>query len=588
MVPLKKLVKKSVSHGQTIMNREQRSIGMATIEMMILVLITKILGLVKMGLLAGKFGAGRNLDIFYIANTIPELIFNIIAVGSVNAAFVPAFTRCMSDDDKPTAIKLFQKAIHFSLIAFVVLAGVMFVFAPSVIDLSLKVSIGGASSAFSVPEQELAITMMRVMLVSPILLGISSIIGAYLMVKQRYFVTRLAPLLYNVGTIVGIVVFVPLSGDSVVGLAYGIVLASVLHLASQLPTLMNLVDFSKVKDVVVPKKYIDTIRRLALPRMLAVATSQIGLVARNVIALNLIEGSLTSYQFARNIFAIAVDLFGVTTAEAVFPRLSRLGVEGNKKELAKLFGKGMQQVLFLTIPVTVILLVLRLPVVRLVFGLLGSGFTWQDTVMTSWSLSFLSILVVVQALISLLLRGFYALEDTKTPLVVSGIALVLNFVFSIWFVTFFSNFHTYTVLQPYGALGFDTLIEYFKTPGGSPVAVGGLAFAGFIAWTLEAVVLMVMLNRKIRFLGKVAFLAIAKKATTGLIMAIGLYSSFRLFDRFLDTQKTIQLFVVLVLSTLIGVSLYLASEYVLDDDELGTVKTIFARVTSKLSFLSRP
>lgn len=568
MAPLKNALKKSVSFAENLLNREQTSIGWATIEMMILLLLTKILGLAKMGIMAGRFGAGRELDIFYIANTIPELIFNIIAVGSINAALIPVYAKCIANEGESSGLALFQKVINIAIIAFVAISGLMFIFAPSMIDLSLKVNVGGVSSVFSEYDRAAAASMMRIMLISPILLGVSSIISAYLLVKRRYFVTRIAPLLYNIGVIIGILVFVPLTGGSILGLAFGIVLASILHLVAQIPTLTHVVDFSRVQQVILPKKYLKDIGSLAAPRLLTVASSQIGVVIRNVIALNLVPGSLTAYQFARVIFSIAVDLFGSTTAEAVFPTLSKLGAEGRRAEFSKMFRKALQQILFLTIPVSVLVFILRVPIVRFIFGLMGSGFDWQDTVMTSWTLFFLGFLVIVQAMTSLLLRGFYSLEDTITPLIVTTIALILNIPASIYLVKFFSNFNTYSIFQPYADLGWDTIKTYFTTAGGSPVAVGGLAAAGVLVWTLETTTLSILLNRKLRFLNRQTFWAVSKKAISGVIMGIGLYSSFRLFDRFLDTNRVFPLFIVMAVASVVGISLYMLSEYVFNDSDI--------------------
>lgn len=581
MAPLKKLLKNSINGDDSILHREQKSIGWATVEMIVLVFITKILALLKMGLIAGHFGAGRELDLFYMANTIPELIFNVIAVGSINAALIPTFSQCLNKEGERVAARFFQQILVWAIGAFTVVAAVMFIFAPQLIELSYSANIGGVTTAFTPEETTLAVNMMRIMLVSPIFLGVSSVISAYLLLRQRFFMTRLAPLVYNIGTIIGVVGFVPLFNNSVKGLAYGIVFASALHLLVQIPTLVRVVKFEGLRKIQVPKLYLKRMGKLALPRMLTVAAGQIGGVIRNVFAFNLTPGSLSALQFGRNLYPIAVDVFGTTTAEAIYPKLSSLGAEGKKKELAALVKKGLQQLLFLTLPITVMMLVLRLPIVRFAYGLMGPGFGWEDSVMTSWVLFFLVFLIVSESLDAVVVRGFYALSDTITPFLVSLIYLVLNLVLGYFLVVFFSNFNTYSLIQPYGALGLKTLLGYFTTPGGSAVAIGGLAFASAIARGIEATVLTGILNKRVKFLDREALVSIGKKIFSSVVMGMALYSSFRLFDTILDTSRVLQLFVVLVCSLLIGTSVYLVAEYLVDDADVWVVKTLFSKFVQK-------
>jgi len=587
MSPLKYIYKKTIGTGDSILHREQKSIGWATFEMVILVFVTKILAILKMGMIAGKFGAGRELDIFYIANTIPELIFNIIAVGSINAALIPTFSQCLNKEGQAMTIRLFQKVLIWSLIIFTIAAFVMFLFTPQLIALSTKFEIGGVATVFTPDESMLATQMMRTMLLSPILLGVSSVISAYLLLQRRYFVTRLAPLLYNIGTIFGVVVMVPIMNGSVQGLAYGMVIASVMHLLIQLPTLLKVIRSEGLKRVEVSKEYFKQIGKLALPRALTVAAGQVSAVFRNVLAFNLTPGSLSALQFGRNLYPIAVDVFGTTTAEAIYPKLSSLGAQGKREALAALLKKGFQQLLFLTLPVMVLMLVLRLPIVRFAYGLMGPGFKWEDSIMTSWVLFFLAFLIVSESVEAVVVRGFYALSDTATPFVVSIIYMILNLVLGYFLVIFFSNFNTYSLVQPYGALGIKTLIGYFSTPGGSAVAIGGLALGSAIARGVEALALTILLNKKVRFLNKLQLLSIGKKVFSSVVMGMALYSSFRLFDSLLDTTRVVQLLVVLSLSTVVGVSAYLVAEYLVDDSDVLVVRTIFGRFVGQRFGLRR-
>lgn len=581
MTPLKNLLKNSINGENSILHREQRSIGWATFEMIILVFATKVLALFKMALIAGRFGASRELDLFYIANTIPELIFNVIAVGSINAALIPTFAQCLKKEGAQVAARFFRSIMIWAVAAFTIAALIMFFFAPQLVELYYHFDIGGAAASFTESETMLAAKMMRIMLVSPIFLGVSSVISAYLLLNKRFLMTRMAPLVYNVGTIIGVLVFVPLLDGSVKGLSYGIVFSSVLHLIIQVPTLLKVARFENIKEVSIPKGYFKRIGKLALPRILTVAAGQIGGVIRSAFAFNLTPGSLSAFQFARTLYPIAVDVFGTTTAEAIYPKLSALGAEGKREALALLLKKGFQQLLFLTLPVTVIMLVLRLPIVRFAYGLMGPAFKWEDSVMTSWVLLFLVFLIVSESIAAVVVRGFYALSDTVTPFIVSLIYLVLNLVLAYFLVIFFSNFNTYSLLQPYAALGAKTLASFLTSPGGSAVAIGGLALASAIARGIEVIVLTGILNKRVKFIDRGAVKAIAKKLFSSIVMGMALYSSFRLFDTVLDTAYVAQLFLVLACSTLIGVSVYLVAEYIVDDRDVFVVKALFSKFVSQ-------
>lgn len=575
------MIKKIVFWLDNLINREQNSIGAAAIEMMVITVLTKALGVFKMALITGKFGASRPLDIFYAANTIPEVIFDIIAIGSINAAFIPVFTKALSREKNEGLTKLLQSIVNWTFVAFVIFSTVVFIFAPLIVRLALKVNIGGVQTDFSQDDIFMTVLMMRLMLVSPILLGLSSVFSAYLMVRRRFFITRVAPFLYNIGTIFGVLIFVPLSNGEITGLAFGVILSSFLHLFSQLPTLDRLRFNFNLKVFSLAKEYIRDIINLAIPRSFSVAIAEINILIRNVIAFNLVEGSLAAYNLARNVFLMAADVFGFTVAQAFFPQLSKLYAEKNCSGATSLFRHGIDRIVLLTLPVSIILLVLRVPIVRITYGIIGHAFTWDDTVMTSWSLLFWSPLVMVEAIMAMLLRGFYSIEDTKTPFYVSFFSFIVNIPLTVFFVTFFSNFKTFSLVQPYGELGAGKIVEFLTKPGGSPVAIGGLGVATLAIDIVETSILFFLLNRKIRFVDKKFLWSILKKLISGVFMGLSLYGSFRFFEIILDTQRVLHLVLVLVGSLVIGASVFVSSEYIFDDESVDAfikaIKSFFGR-----------
>ena len=561
--------------------REQKSIGGAALEMILLTLLVKIFGTVKMSMISGRFGASRAVDIFYAANTIPEVLFNIIAMGSVSAALVPVFTKVIVKEGEKSGISLLQAVLNYTVLLFSFFSLVLFIFAPQIVKLALKINVGGVEKSFSEDDIFMTGLMMRLMLISPIFLGVSAVVGAYLVVNRRFFITRVAPLLYNVGTIIGILIFVPLAKGSVIGLAFGVILSAFLHLISNIPVLVSLGFKFNLKAFSIKKEYAKDIFRLAIPRTISTAIGEIGGAIKNVIAFNLVEGSLAALNFAKVLFSMAVDVLGFTVVQAFFPQLSRLFFGKGSKEGIEFFKYGINQVILLTLPVSVVLLVLRVPVVRMIYGLIGKGFTWEDTIMTSWALLFWSILVVVDTLIAFVLRGFYALEDTKTPLYVSIISLCISVPLVILFVNFFSNLNTFTLFQPYFEIGSKKLLSYFYKPAGSPVAIGGIGFATLITDFIELFILTILFNRKTKFIDKNPFLLVLKKLISSVLMGVSVYGCFRLLEEILNTQRVFHLVIVLVSASIVGFSVFIAAEYLLGDRSIVTFYKAFKMFTEK-------
>jgi len=217
-------------------------------------------------------------------------------------------------------------------------------------------------------EIDTVVDMMRILLIPQIILGASAFISSGLNIYQRFIVPQLAPLFYNVGRILGVVIIVPLMDYSIWGLVWGTLLGSLLHLAIQVPLWRRLdISFKPFYIDRKDKNFLQALR-LGFPRILGLSVEEVARIADSLISFGLTAGSLTAYQYAVRLTAIPLNLFGTSYAIASFPSLSKLWANGAKEEFELLVKKIINQVLFLAIPVSGIFLVLRVPIVRLVYG----------------------------------------------------------------------------------------------------------------------------------------------------------------------------------------------------------------------------
>jgi len=399
-----------------ILNGESKTITSAAVIIAAAHLASRVLGLVRDRILAGEFGAGESLDIYYAAFRIPDLVFNLIVMGALSAGFIPIFTKYLSKIKRnEKAWTLANNVLSVGLLIMVIVSLILMIFAPQIVPL--------ITPGFNPEQMAKTIDLTRLMFLSPLLLGISSLFGGILQSFRRFFVYSLAPILYNVGIIIGALFFVDIWGLR--GLAYGVILGALMHLLVQVPTCIHLgFKFKFVFDLT--SQGLRKIGKMMIPRTLGLAIAQINLVVITIIASTLEQGSITVFNFANNLQFFAVGFFGISFAVAAFPTLSELAGKKKNERFIKTFSSTTREILFFIIPMTVIFLTLRAQIVRAV---LGSGrFDWHDTILTFQTLGFFSLSLFAQALIPLLARSFFAFHNTVTPFVMGLISALLNVV----------------------------------------------------------------------------------------------------------------------------------------------------------------
>lgn len=378
---------------------------------------SRILGLFRDRILAGQFGAGDTLDAYYAAFRIPDLIYNLMIVGALSAAFIPVFTELITENREDDAWKLSSGLLSLLLLAVGTLSIFLAIFAPTLMKL--------ITPGFSGEKMEMTVMLTRIMFLSPILLGISGIFGGMLVSFKKFLIFSLAPIFYNVGIIIGAVFFVKWLGP--IGLAWGVVLGAALHMLIQYPSVrVSGFHFYPICMDVFKNPEVRKVLRLMVPRTLTVAVTQINLTIIPIFASTLAAGSLAVFSFANNIQSAPLGLFGVSFSIAVFPALSAYAALKKKEDFISAFSRTFRQILFFVIPLSVFIIVLRAQTVRV---LLGSGkFDWNDTISTFQILAILTASLFAQSLLPLLTRAFYALQNTKTPLYIALISEILNII----------------------------------------------------------------------------------------------------------------------------------------------------------------
>ena len=400
-----------------LLDAKAKTITSAAIILGAASLVSRILGILRDRVLAGEFGAGAELDMYYAAFRIPDLVFNLLVLGALSAGFIPVFTDYMSNKKK--SWELVNVVLNVMFVGLILITVLLLVLAPWLIKL--------ITPGFNEQQIEFTVALTRIMFISPILLGISGIFGSVLQSFNRFFVYSLAPILYNIGIIIGALFFVPALG--IFGLAWGVVFGALMHLLIQLPTVISLGYRYQWKFNLTDKGLLK-ILKMMVPRTLGLITSQINLLIVTVVGSTLAAGSIAIFNLASNIQSFPLGLFGISFAIAAFPTLSQLA--GQRKQFIETLSLAMRQILFLIIPASVLLIILRAQVVRVI---LGSGrFDWEDTVLTLEALSLFAISLFAQSLILILARAFYARQDSKTPFYTGLVSAFANIILMVMLV----------------------------------------------------------------------------------------------------------------------------------------------------------
>ncbi|MBI4132002.1 MAG: murein biosynthesis integral membrane protein MurJ [Candidatus Sungbacteria bacterium] len=383
--------------------------------------LSKLLGMFRDRLLAGRFGAGDTLDSYYAAFQIPDILFTVFLVGAASAAVLPVFVAYEREGAESS-----EKFVSNLLTVFSVFASLAIVAA--IIGAPWLVRL--VAPGFGAEKLRLAIELTRLLLVNTLFLGIAGILSSVLQARHRFFVFALPPIVYNLGIVGGILFFVPFFGP--IGLAYGVLAGGVMQILIAVPALVDM-RFGIRPRFQLDEPGLRQVTRTALPRVLAIVMNQVVLVVLAAIASFFAAGSVSVFRLAANLLYVPVGLFGVSYALAIFPKISQAAVRGEYKRFAHQLQMGVRNILFWVLPAAVLFVVLRAHIVRVVLG--AGAFDWEDTRLVAAVLAVLALAVVSESILPLILRAFYALGRTREPLFwdflgsLTAVGLSLGFAF---------------------------------------------------------------------------------------------------------------------------------------------------------------
>lgn len=540
--------------NKNFLNSQTKSISSASLILAVSYLVSAVLGVLRDRLLAGTFGAGSSLDVYYAAFTVPDFVALILIFGAISAAVIPIFSSYLIKD-KEEAWRYVSKLFNVFLGSLIIVCAILIIFTPAIISLT--------APGFSGAKKDLAVMLMRVMFLSPIILGASNMISGILQVFNRFLVTAMAPLLYNLGIIIGIIFFVPHFG--LIGLAYGVVFGGILHLSIQVPAFFHSgfrykPDFN-VKDPGVAKTI-----KMMVPRSLGLGAGQLNTIAITAIASTLVAGSVAVFNLANNLSLILVNAIAVSVSTASFPAMSMAFLKEEKGEFLQKFSNIFRQILFLTIPIGFLILFLRAQIVRVFYGV--GKFGWEDTRLTTACLAILAFNLIAPQLILFLSKTFYAAHDTKIPAVISGATVVLNIVLSLLFVWLIKISPAFTLF----------LQNLLRLQGVDNIGVVGLALAYSITGLLQCLLLLFMFYKKFpKLKTKEITDSLYKILIASAIMTVVTLGVRQILGNIVSLQTFWGIFFQLVASGCIGVATYAVSTHFLKSPEIKTISDSFLK-----------
>ena len=480
---------------------EVRGLHVAVYILAFSALLSSLLALVRDRLLAHAFGASATLDVYYAAFRIPDLIF--VATGALVSVYIliPELAKRAPESQRKYIDTVL---VGFSILA-VAISAIAFIAAPFFLTLLFPqlMSSGGE-----------LVLLTRIMLLQPIFLGLSNILAAITQVRSRYALYSLSPLLYNLGIIIGVLLLYPLWG--IAGLAVGVVLGAFMHFAIQIPTSYSDGFFHSVPHLSEPKVLLETVF-ISIPRALALSMNQISFLGLTALAALLTSGSIAVFMFAYNLQAVPLAIIGASFSVAAFPTLAAAISRGERDAFVSHIATAARHIFFWSLPATVLIIILRAHVVRVVLG--SGAFDWTDTRLTAAAFALFSVSLVFQSLTLLLVRGYYAAGRTFMPFFVACGSAVGTIALGALLIGFFKNEWLAGLSQE--------ILRVAGVPGSTVLA---LTFAYSLVVVVSTVILLVHFERRfsgffrrvIRSWGESALAALAGGVVTYMVLvAIG-------------------------------------------------------------------
>jgi len=507
-------------------------------------ILSQVFALVRDRLLAATFGAGAELDMYYAAFRLPDILFVLLAAFFSVSILVPLVV------DKQDNIKELRRYFN-SIFTFVFLLSiVLFVALWFATPYFLKIIV---PDIYAVNAKEI-IDITRILLFQPIILALSGFFGSFAQAQKKFLVYAMSPVMYNLGIILGIIILYPAYG--IVGLALGVVLGAILHLGILVPFTARfyIPRFSKI--------YFSDIKKMiahSIPRTFAMLSNQILLVCITFFAGLLAAGSISIFNLAYNLQSVPLAIIGVSYSLAAFPSLALFFKEKRTDEFYELLSRAMRHVFFWSLPVVACFIVLRAQIVRVILG--SGNFDWNETILVAAALALFTLSLVAQSASQVLIRAFYAMGKTMYPFICTCVSFVLTL--ACMSMLFIPN------------LVSSDAVLYFETLFKVDVVVSSFVLLLPIAFTIGQWVLFIMLLLGIGQLRKIFskqfFLSITQSFAGAGVIALVSYISLQLLSGIFDLNTFIGITLQGGISGAVGVLCGLGFLIMIGNNEVSTV-----------------
>lgn len=560
-VRISNMVKTIFDKGKKLLMSPQTSVLSAATVIMVMLIAARVLGVVNKFVLAHYFELDQ-VSLFWAAFRLPDLIFEVFFFSTFSSAFIPVFTKALKRGEKD-AWDIAGRVVNIALLIFIPLAIIVGLFAYQIYEI--------VAPGFDHDQTLKIANLARVLFAAQGLFIVSYIVTGVLESLRRFFVPALAPIFYNMGIILGTVLLTPYLG--LFAPAVGAVIGAFLHLAIQIPLAFRL-GFRFVPRIR-PNEGVKKIGRLSAPRFVELSFQQIARTVELNLSSVISTVSYTYLVYANSLQALPVTLFGVSLAKAALPTLARL--EDDRKEFLRTLLSTLYQIVFFVLPLATILIVLRVPVIRLTYGI-ANNFDWEATIQTGLVLSGYAFGVVFQSVVSLLSRAFYALHDTKTPVAIALVGVVTTISTGV------------VLVRGFGA------------------GVWGLSLAFSLGVAIQSVILFFAIVRRIDGISlKTALYPISKHLFAAIMAGGTMFFILKFFDRsvwikrlsflsnpdlgsnvafqnfVLDTRYSFNLLILTVIVASIGLFIYLGILYLLRCRELFVLVRLIKQKTFVLN-----
>jgi putative peptidoglycan lipid II flippase len=450
--------------------------------------LDKLLGVLRTVIIGRQFGLSAELDVFNAANNLPDLLFALISGGALAIAFIPVLSEILSKEGRKSAWRLFSQVANLAFIVTAVLAVIVSLLAEPLVKSQL-----GIAPGFTPDQQALVVQLMRLNLISTLIFSISGLVMAGLQANQHFLFPAIAPLLYDVGQIFGAVILAPEEGLRIAGfqlpgfglgvhgLVYGVIIGAALHLLIQVPGLVKY-KFKWSPVIRFKDESLRKVLRLMGPRLVSMVFIQLIFMARDNLASRLAVGSITALSYGWWIQQVPETLIGTAIATALLPTLSELIAAEERKQFKDTIERAVRVMIALSLPITVILSLVSLPLIQVAFG-----FPLEDAQMIQWATQAYLVGLLGHSVVEVGVRAFYARQNAKVPMLVSTLGLLVYIGLAI------------------GLMG--------------PLQASGIALANSISYSIQALILILVLNRQVpepfKF-GNTALRAVIAAAVGGL------------------------------------------------------------------------